>query len=257
MDSEFNTAVWRRLQADATRYGAAIWQLLDPERTDPARAADIAADATNLGCDAFLIGASTGAPDRFANVAAAVKRATDRPVLIFPNGAAQVVPHADAILFMSLLSGRNPDYLVGEQVKGAPRVAAYNLEAIPTAYLLIDSGATTTVQKVSGTEPLPHDDPDAVYAHCLAAKYFGMKLVYLEAGSGAPRTVPPDVVRACARSGLAIAVGGGIRTPERAAELVHAGARFIVVGTRFEPEPDWKLFKEFVDAIHAQTVVTP
>lgn len=257
MSEPIASPVWTRLQSDAAIRGAAIWQLIDPDKTAPEPAADIAAAASNLGCDAFLIGASTGAPDRFAAVTRAVKGATDKPVLIFPNGAAQVNPHADAILFMSLLSGRNPDYLIGEQLKGAPRVAEYNLEAIPTAYLLIESGHVTTVQKVSGTTPIPRDDFALVRDHCLAAKYFGMRLAYLEAGSGAEHTVPADTVRHCAATGLAVAVGGGIRRPEQAAHLVDAGASFIVVGTRFEPEPDWNLYKEFVDATHSQETPVP
>lgn len=252
MHDHTSNAIWERLKADAATKGAAIWQLIDPDKTPPEPAADIAAAASNIGCDAFLVGASTGSPDRFAAVTKAVKAASDKPVLIFPNGAAQVNPHADAILFMALLSGRNPDFLIGEQVKGAPRVARYNLEAIPTAYLLIESGHVTTVQKVSGTKPIPRDDVTLARDHCLAARYFGMRLTYLEAGSGAVLPVPELMVDACAATGMAIAVGGGIRQPEQAARFVAAGATFIVIGTRFEPEPDWNLYKEFVDATHTQ-----
>lgn len=208
-----------------------------------------------MGCDAFLIGTSIGSPARFAAVTQAVKRAVNKPVLIFPNGAAQVVPHADAILFMSLLSGRNPEYLIGEQVKGAPLVDEYNLEAIPTAYLLIDSGHSTAVEFVSNTRPIPRDKADIAYAHCLAAKYFGMQLAYLEAGSGAPQTVPIEMLKLCAQSGLRFAVGGGIREPEQASRLAEAGASFVVIGTRFEPEPDWGLYREFVDAVHTKAHV--
>lgn len=184
-----------------------------------------------------------------------MKRAAQKPVLIFPNGAAQVVPYADAILFMSLLSGRNPEYLIGEQVKGAPLVDEYNLEAIPTAYMLIESGRTTAVEFVSNTRPIPRDKLDIAYAHCLAAKYFGMQLAYLEAGSGAPQSVPIEMIRLCAQSGLRFAVGGGIREPNQAADLAEAGASFVVIGTRFEPEPDWELYREFVDAVHIKARV--
>jgi phosphoglycerol geranylgeranyltransferase len=246
---------WDRLRADADRQGAALWQLLDPERISPDRAAEIARTASDVGCDAFLIGTSIGSPARFAAVAQAVKRAVHKPVLIFPNGAAQVVPYADAILFMSLLSGRNPEYLIGEQVKGAPLVDEYNLEAIPTAYLLIESGRTTAVEFVSDTRPIPRDKIDIAYAHCLAAKYFGMQLVYLEAGSGAPETVPIDMIKMCAQSELCLAVGGGIREPRRASDVADAGASFVVIGTRFEPEPDWELYREFVDAVHTKARV--
>jgi phosphoglycerol geranylgeranyltransferase len=244
---------WQRLQATASDQGAAVWQLFDPERTSEKRAAETAAAAAEIGCDAFLIGASTGSPVRFASVVRAVKQAVELPVVIFPGEAAQVVPHADAILFLSLLSGRNPQYLVVEQVRAAPLVAEYRLEAIPTCYLLIESGRTSAVEFISGTRPIPREQPQIASAHALAARYLGMQLVYLEAGSGAPRPVPEEMVRACCCSDLPLAVGGGIRRPAEAVALVRAGARFIVVGNQFEPEPDWGLFREFVDAIHHRT----
>jgi phosphoglycerol geranylgeranyltransferase len=183
----------------------------------------------------------------------AVKKAVDEPVVIFPGEAAQVVPGADAILFLSLLSGRNPQYLVAEQVRAAPRVAECELETIPTAYLLVESGRTSAVEYISGTQPIPRDQPPIASAHALAARYLGMRLVYLEAGSGAPRPVPEEVVRACGFSGLPLAVGGGIRSPQEVGALVRAGAHFIVVGNHFEREPDWGLFGELVDATHHRT----
>jgi putative glycerol-1-phosphate prenyltransferase len=247
--------VYERLCRDSAEQGGALWQLLDPDKLTPEQAAVIVATAERMGCDAFLVGASEGSPEHFAAVARSIKRTAGKPVLIFPNGAAQVVPHADAILFMSLLSGRNPEYLVGEQVKGAPLVESYGLEAIATGYLLIESGRTSAVEFVSNTRPIPRDQVGVARAHALAAKYFGMKLVYLEAGSGAPQSVPLEMVRACAGTGTSLAVGGGLREPSAVAACVAAGAHFVVVGTRFEPEPDWNLFKEFADAAHAKKPV--
>lgn len=255
MDTPAGSGTYARLCGDSRRQGGALWQLLDPEKVSPDAAVEIVTAAENLGCDAFLVGASQGSPARFREVAKAIKAVASKPVLIFPNGAAQVVPDADAILFMSLLSGRNPEYLVGEQVKGAPLVEAYGLEAIPTGYLLIESGCTTSVEFVSNTRPIPRDQVAVARAHTLAAKYFGMRLVYLEAGSGAPLAVPVEMVRACADTGVPLAVGGGLREPTEVAACVAAGATFVVVGTRFEPEPDWNLFKEFADAAHAHTPV--
>jgi phosphoglycerol geranylgeranyltransferase len=211
--------------------------------------------AAQSGCDAFLIGGSTGSPVRFQAVCRTVHRAVDQPVVIFPNGAAQVFPDADAILFMSLLSGRNPEYLISQQVKGAPRVDECGLEAIPTAYLLIESGRTSAVEFISGTRPIPRTEVRIARDHALAARYLGMRLLYLEAGSGAPEPVPAEMVRSCADIGLPIAVGGGVRHPRQAAELVAAGARFVVIGNRFEPRTDWTIFEEFVDAIHTQAQV--
>jgi phosphoglycerol geranylgeranyltransferase len=243
-------STWNRLTDRARSCGAALWLLIDPEKTDPARAAATATAAAERGCDAVLLGASTGGAEQFARVARAVKDSCPCPVLLFPNGAAQVVPHADAILFMSLLSGRNPRYLIEEQVQGAPRVLEYGLETIPTAYLLIESGQVSTVQAISDTRPIPRDSPELAGAHALAARFLGMSLVYLEAGSGAPRTVPEAVVKTCAATGMTVAAGGGIRSPEAAAGLAQAGASFVVVGNHFEERPDWELFSEIASATH-------
>jgi phosphoglycerol geranylgeranyltransferase len=212
----------------------------------------MACAAWQHGCDAVVLGASTGDPDRFALVAEAVFDRCPCPLLLFPNGAQQVVPHADAILFMSLLSGRNPRYLVEEQVKGAPRVRECGLEAIPTAYLLVDSGQKSTVEHVSETQPLPRHLPELAFAHALAARYLGMSLVYLEAGSGAPQSVPPAMVTRCVEAGLKVAVGGGVRTPETACDLVRSGASFVVVGNHFENRHAWTLFSEIASAVHTR-----
>ena len=248
-------STWNRLKKAAQDRGAGLWLLIDPEKTEPERAADTAQEAACRGCDAVLLGASTGSASQFARVAKEVHGLCPCPVLLFPNGATQVVPHADAILFMSLLSGRNPRFLIEEQVEGAPLVREYGLEAIPTAYLLVDSGQVSTVQSISDTRPIPRQDTESASAHALAARYLGMSLLYLEAGSGAPNTVPADMVRECRKSGLTVAVGGGIRTPRAAAELVQSGASFVVVGNHFEHQTDWPLFSDLAAAVHEKETV--
>lgn len=248
-------STWNQLQTAAQERGAGLWFLIDPDKTEPERAADTAQEAARRGCDAVLLGASTGCASQFARVAREVHRRRPCPVLLFPNGASQVVPHADAILFMSLLSGRNPRFLIEEQVEGAPLVREYGLEAIPTAYLLVDSGQVSTVQSITDTRPIPRQDFESAGAHALAARYLGMSLLYLEAGSGAPNTVPTDMVRECRKSGMTIAVGGGIRTPRAASELVQSGASFVVVGNHFEHQTDWQLFSELAAAVHEKEAV--
>lgn len=244
-------STWERLTLDSARRGAGLWLLIDPDKTGPREACRTADEAERNGCDAIVLGASTGSAERFAEVAEAVfKRRRQCPLLIFPNGAAQVVPHADAILFMSLMSGRNARFLIDEQVQGAPLVQMHGLQAIPTAYLLIESGKTSSVELVSETRPLSRLHPEEAWAHALAARYLGMSLVYLEAGSGAPNSVPAEVVRRTRDAGLPVAVGGGLRTPRQVEELAEAGARFIVVGNQFEERPDWGLFAEIVEAVH-------
>jgi phosphoglycerol geranylgeranyltransferase len=248
-------STWQKVQDAADRQGAGLWLLIDPDETFAADAAFLARQAGERGCDAILLGASTGSADHFAHVARAVHEASSKPVLLFPNGAAQVNPHADAILFMSLLSGRNPRFLIEEQVAGAPAVHAHGLETISTGYLLVDSGFETAVQRVSETQPLARDDIEGAWSHALAAKYLGMSLLYLEAGSGAAQSVSADMIRRCAEAGLPVAVGGGIRSPEQASGMVAAGARFVVVGNHFQTDTDWNLLDELTSSVHSASLV--
>ena len=163
----------------------------------------------------------------------------------------QLNQYYDAILFMSLLSGRNPQYLIGEQVVAAPIINDLGIEVIPTGYLLFDGGANSTVEFMSDTKPLPMNRPDIAVAHALAAEYLGKKLIYLEAGSGATHAIPLEIIQQVAtETNVPLIVGGGIRTPEAARERVAAGASFIVTGTILEENGNNGLMKEFADAIH-------
>jgi putative glycerol-1-phosphate prenyltransferase/phosphoglycerol geranylgeranyltransferase len=187
----------------------------------------------------------------FTKIATDIKKETDVPVILFPGGASQVIPGPDAILFTTLLSGRNPQYLVDEQVKGALLVKGLGMEAIPTAYLLVESGRMTAVEYISNTKPLPSDKPGIAAAHAVAAELLGLRWVYLEAGSGAQNPVPPDMVKGVRKAtGLKLIVGGGIRDPEQARERVAAGADAIVIGNLFEKDKDPALFTRFADAVH-------
>lgn len=219
------------------RGGAQLWLLLDPDSMSPVKLRQTAAEASHIGVNAILIGGSLITHDRFDASVRAVKRATKLPVVLFPGGSSQISRHADGILFMSLLSGRNPQYLVGEQVKAAPIIKRLGLEAISTAYLLIESGRMTSIEYISDTKPIPRDKPLLAVAHAQAAELFGMQMVYLEAGSGAEQPVPPEIIRAVVQSvALPVIVGGGINTPKSAFAAMKAGARAIVVGTAVERE---------------------
>ncbi|MCB0813121.1 MAG: phosphoglycerol geranylgeranyltransferase [Flavobacteriales bacterium] len=168
-----------------------------------------------------------------------VKDLSDRPVVLFPGSPAQLSGHADALLFLSLISGRNPELLIGHHVTSAPTVKALGLEAIPTGYLLVDGGRMTTAHYVSQTSPIPHDKPGIAAATALAGELLGLKAIYLDTGSGAPRTVAPDMVKAVRQAvDLPIIVGGGIRSTEQAQALCEAGADMLVVGTAFEEDPE-------------------
>jgi phosphoglycerol geranylgeranyltransferase len=206
---------------------------------------DLARKSEKGGADGFLVGSSLLLSTRFDEAVKEIKASVSIPVTIFPGNANQVSRYADAILFLSLISGRNPHLLIGEQVKAAPAIKEFGLEPIPTGYMIIESGGTTSVQFMSDTQPIP----DIVKAHALAAEYLGMKFVFLEAGSGADNAVPDNIVRETKDFiSIPIIVGGGVKDPEVAYKKVKSGASFVVIGNFLEE--DDSLIKEFADAIH-------
>lgn len=157
------------------------------------------------------------------------------PVVLFPGHVSQLSGHADAVLFLSLISGRNPDLLIGQHVHAAPLIKALNLEAVPTGYMLIDTGRQTAAQYMSATQPIPAHKPDLAAATALAGMYLGLQAIYLDAGSGAASPIPTDVIAAVRTAvNVPILVGGGIRTAAQAHAVLMAGADVFVVGTALE-----------------------
>jgi len=216
--------------------GAGFLVLLDPDRLAPDELARRAALAASAGADAILFGTSL-MMSRNTVAFRSLKAAVDIPVICFPGGAGQMVPEADAILLLSMISGRNPELLIGEHVKAAPLIKESGIEPISTGYMLVESGSLTSVEYMSFTRPMPRHRPDIAVAHALAAEYIGMKTVYLEAGSGAQESVPVEMVQAVAENiSLPVIVGGGIRDPQSARAKVEAGAAFVVVGQLMEGE---------------------
>jgi phosphoglycerol geranylgeranyltransferase len=243
--------VWRRLRDIRAERGAGYLVLVDPDTMTPEEAGLLGEQAAAAGVDAFLIGGSLLMRDRLDAIARRLREASALPTVLFPGGSNQLTRHADAILFLSLLSGRNPDFLIGEQVRAAPIIREYGLEPIPTAYLLIEGGTYTSVQFMSGTFPIPRSKPDIAVAHALAAEYLGMRLVYLEGGSGARWAVPDEVVSAVhGYVGLPLVVGGGVATPDMAAAKVRAGASFVVTGNALQGDSPPSLMREFAAAVH-------
>ena len=161
-----------------------LFMLLDPDRVKPDDAANLAQAAESGAVDALLIGSSLLTGSSLSATVKAVKAVCNLPVILFPGDVTQLSEFADAVLFLSLISGRNPQYLIGEHVKAAPFLYRHKLEAIPTGYILVGGGALTSVQFVSGTLPVPADKPDIASVHALAGQYLGHKLIYLEGGSG-------------------------------------------------------------------------
>lgn len=160
-------------------------------------------------------------------------------ILIFPGDYSQLSAAADALLLLSLVSGRNPEYLIGQHVKAAPHIRRIGLEAIPTAYMLIDGGKKTSVEYISDTTPIPADKTDIAQATAIAAELLGMKAIYLEAGSGASRPVEPEMIKAVKNvTQIPLFVGGGLRSSSSIRKALEAGADIAVVGTAIERDPD-------------------
>lgn len=243
--------VEKRLVASLGKAKSLFFVLLDPDSGPADSVIDSGLKAARHGADAILLGGSFVGNPAFTPIAQALKQKTQVPVILFPGGCSHISPGLDAILFTSLISGRNPQFLIDEQVRGAVLVRGLKMEAIPTAYMLIESGRTTAVEYISNTRPIPADKPAIAAAHAMAAELMGQRWVYLEAGSGALNAVPAPVVAAVRASvDLKVIVGGGIRTPEQARERVEAGAHAIVVGNLFEKHNDETLFRDFVQAVH-------
>lgn len=213
--------------------------LVDPGRTTAAAALELARRAAGEGVGLLLVGNSFGDDPDATELARALRRGAPAvPLVQFPSTAAQLLPDVDAVLLLSLVSGRNPQYLIEEHVRAVPFFARHpRIEAVSTAYCLVDGGRVTSVESVSQTRPLPADKPELVFAHIRAASLIGMRAAYLDAGSGAARPVPPALTRA-AREAMAgaLLVGGGVRTADEVRAHRDAGANFVVVGSLLERE---------------------
>ena len=224
--------------------------LIDPDfGTDEERLARTVQNACMAKADLIFVGGSLLTTTLFDRCVHLVKTLSDRPVVLFPGSPAQLSGHADAVLFLSLISGRNPELLIGHHVTAAPTIRAYGIEAIPTGYMLIDGGRGTTVSYISQTIPIPHDKPGIAAATALAGQLLGLRTIYMDTGSGADRSVSTEMIAAVRNSiDLPIIIGGGIKDASIAAELCHAGADVIVVGTAFEHDPE--LIFEMSAAVH-------
>ncbi|MFC5626657.1 geranylgeranylglyceryl/heptaprenylglyceryl phosphate synthase [Algoriphagus winogradskyi] len=191
--------------------------------------------------DLIFVGGSTLSRDNFREVVLSVKQiAGEIPVVIFPGSQMQLAEEADAILFLSLISGRNPEYLIGQQVLAAPIIKKMKLEPLPTAYMLVNEGEITSVQYVTQTIPLPNSKPNLAKATALAGHYLGMKYFYMDAGSGAKSPVSPAVIKAVKSvTKKPIIVGGGLDSLEKVRNAYESGADLLVIGNAIEKDPSF------------------
>jgi phosphoglycerol geranylgeranyltransferase len=216
-----------------------VLALFDPDRVS----VDEAGALTKLVCDngvkGILIGSSLLVSPHFDQFVCAVKDKAVCPVILFPGGSHQVCSRADAIFFLSLLSGRNSEFLIGEQVKAVFLIKECDLEVIPVGYILVESGNLTAVEYISNTKPIPRSKHEIAVAHALAGQYFGMRYIYLEAGSGAQNSVPGEMVTKVKKNiDIPLIVGGGLRKYDDVKKIFDDGADFAVLGSIIERSRD-------------------
>jgi putative glycerol-1-phosphate prenyltransferase len=224
--------------------------LIDPDNQTENSLMMLSEKIIDCKVDIILVGGSLLLDGHFEKTLTLLRKNTNVPVVLFPGNNYQVSSQADAILLLSLISGRNPEYLIGQHVIAAPLLRESGLEVIPTGYMLIDGGRVSTTSYMTQTVPIPYDKPDIAVATAMAGEMLGLKSIYLEAGSGAQRSVSTDMLRAV-KSNVSIPVitGGGIRTPEQAEALAEAGSNMIVVGNILEKQPE--LLLEISLAVHS------
>lgn len=216
--------------------------LLDPDKTDIAQSIALAQAAERAGADFLLIGGSLVQNRTISSLIPAIQAATSLKVVIFPGSISQVVPEADGILLLSLISGRNPDYLIGRHVEAAPLLRQTHLEILPTGYMLIEAGNLTTAHYISNTLPIPRDKPDVAMCTALAGEMLGLRMIYMDGGSGAKLPITSEMISLVAKNlHIPLIIGGGIRSVEEAERIWTAGADLIVVGSAIEQDPNGSL----------------
>lgn len=216
--------------------------LIDPDKyTHLDALALLLKKVTFADVDYLFVGGSTVAQDDFQRVIHFIQENSTLPLVIFPGASHQISDKADALLYLSLISGRNPDYLIGHHVQSAQEVFSMDIEVIPTAYILIDGGNTSSVAYVSQTTPIPRDHQSIILNTAKAGILQGKKLIYLDAGSGAKESIPSSIISELSTLSAPIIVGGGIRSREKMESLRDAGANVIVIGNRLEEDLDFFL----------------
>ncbi len=224
--------------------------LIDPDKVDARAIDELMPPIMEAKVDYLLVGGSLVISNRLDEVVQQIKKHCNLPVILFPGSPSQISKYADALLYLSLISGRNADLLIGQHVISAPFVRQSGLEIISTGYMVIDGGAPTTVSYISNASPIPSDKNEIALCTAMAGEMLGMKLIYMDAGSGARRPIPESMIEKVAEIIEApLVVGGGIAEPEKAYLNCKAGADMIVIGNAIEKDPS--LIKEMSAAIHS------
>lgn len=248
---------WKRSMAIGTIYqdlltlktagksGFAV--LVDPDKVSPTQVKHIASLCNEAGVDYLFMGGSLVVDHQLEACVQSFKEESNIPVVLFPGSPAQVTPFADALLYLSLISGRNPDLLIGQHVVSAPVVKASGLEVISTGYMVIDGGVPTTVSYMSHSAPIPANKPEIALCTAWAGELQGKHIIYMDSGSGAKNPISTEMIqKVSSHIDIPLIVGGGIKTPEKVYENCKAGANVVVVGNAIEKDP--LLIKELVQA---------
>lgn len=223
--------------------------LVDPDKVDDLKISQLIKIAIKAKIDFFLVGGSLLTNDNLEKCISTLKKDSTIPVILFPGNTMQVSKQADAILLLSLISGRNPELLIGKHVIVAPFLKNSNLEIIPTGYMLIDCGTSTTAAYMSNTAPIPSGKNDVAMCTAMAGEMLGLKLLYMDAGSGATHPVTGEMIsKVKQNTSVPLFVGGGICTKQQALDACRAGADVVVIGNAIEKNP--LLIEEISNAIH-------
>lgn len=249
------TNVYLSLLEKKKKAQKAFTVLIDPDKADPHSLSHLVQQSNRAGVDYFFVGGSLVVSDHLDECIAQIKRESSIPVILFPGSPSQVSRRADALLYLSLISGRNAELLIGQHVLSAPFVKKSGLEIIPTGYMVIDGGAPTTVSYISGAAPIPADKAEIALCTAMAGEMLGHKLIYMDAGSGARKPIGEEMIALVAQNiEVPLVVGGGIRDAEKAYRNCKAGADVVVVGNVLEKDPS--LLEEIAAAVHSVRVVS-
>jgi len=244
--------IYKQLQALKAQDKSGFAVLADPDKIAPAEMQYLARLCNDAGVDYLLMGGSLLMAHQLELCIQRFKAESDIPVILFPGSPAQVTPYADGLLYLSLISGRNPELLIGQHVVSAPLVKASGLEVISTGYMIIDGGVPTTVSYMSSADPIPANKPDIALCTAWAGELQGKHIIYMDAGSGARTPISTEMIKkVSAHISIPLFIGGGIHTPEKVYENCTAGANIIVVGNAIERDP--MLIKDLAAAAKSAT----
>lgn len=242
-------ALYNRLYEKKRQGKKSFTVLIDPDKVDERAIEQLVKLSLDAKVDYFFVGGSLVISNHLDECIQQIKASCDIPVILFPGSPSQVSKYADALLYLSLISGRNPELLIGQHVVSAPFVKKSGLEIMPTGYMVVDGGAPTTVSYISNASPIPADKNEIAMCTAMAGEMLGMKLIYMDAGSGAKRPITETMIQHVSASiDLPLIIGGGIIEPEKAYLNCKAGADMVVVGNAIEKDPG--LIKEMSQAIH-------